>query len=552
MIKDLPILKFNNIDYRFSIKVKNNVKEKTLATGGWTNLVIIDDFFTPFLRGQITVINDFESFERTPIEVRDVLLPNNSDYKFRGDGRDEIEIIIFPENPTGLDNDDPSLTAYKEYFEDEELWGIKIEGFIYDYQDDEVDGRENKRKTLFFREKGQTYFMEKNVEFSSHQVLEKEGKSRSDIINMNNDERAVSTSKILKELLTTQPEFELNMQYADDPEYWDVGHDDSKMMFVSPTNSNLDGDVDYLLANHRAIIKDAENSDGSEILEYCLLKLDRAKKLINLSNDPKNPEVFKQFTLKPLYSYFKKNIVNSKAGDYYTETFLIKTTDEPNDIHLFKTPSSRNDKKPIFCAETMSEIRDFEFQDMVPDDYIDRMVEKNIIFYNYAEKSFHLTKNKPQKSVDHLNENYVKKNLVMTGKKGQTAFIESDYLKDHYKVLTNYSSNKLGVNRSAEYHNDLLFLNNSISMSVMGATIRNTGKFFGVQKLTENNTDYDHKVEGQYFTTMVAHVFDTKEGIYYNNIVGSKFYNYDTITDLGESGLTEGVDFNSANQPNIA
>jgi len=69
----------------------------------------------------------------------------------------------------------------------------------------------------------------------------------------------------------------------------------------------------------------------------------------------------------------------------------------------------------------------------------------------------------------------------------------------------------------------LFFKNTSIQFKIRGNTIRQTGKFFTVNRTDSNTSDsHDNTVLGKYMITYVSHEF--KSGNYETTVLGVKPY----------------------------
>jgi hypothetical protein len=96
------------------------------------------------------------------------------------------------------------------------------------------------------------------------------------------------------------------------------------------------------------------------------------------------------------------------------------------------------------------------------------------------------------------------------------------------KTVYSLRSDELG--RLADGKNRLLkhylFSNMAITFTILGMTLRQPGRFFGLSKMGGNNKEYDSKIEGQYFVTNVVHHFNNAQKTYNTQVIGVKTHTY--------------------------
>lgn len=494
---------FNQHDYEFSITLKNGINEVSLKPEGWDDLFLEEDIFEWWTKGSIMIKTPHESLERGSKEIAFL----NADektviYKFRNDGRDTIFISIIPKNE--------DLGQVTGNF-DEKRWRIELEAVIYDVQDNQHQLMNTKSKTLYFHEKTYQMMREKNVEFTTANVGENKGKT--DIHKLNNEERSLKTGEALAELLKTDTEFSKHAELVEDPNFWDKGDPLNKIFYTSGTNTRFIEDMDYILSRH--------TSSEANKFQPCILKFERQGK-----NRPK------QFSLLPLKTYFEKAGKDS-PGEYQIEHLFLEEgsqTNAQNEIVIPKAPLSQsNSMDGEVKAKDFTNTSNYQLIDMAGLDYASHLSNKVVVSYNQQKGQFNI------ESKEHISEKYKDfyKDSVATGiltreqedRMPITKYIKEGYNTDYQYSVFNNDKQRLveGRNKILQYY---MFTNLCISMQLRGLTHRQSGRFFGLSRQSENIQEFDNKFEGSYMLTNVVHRFSTADRSYSTEIVGVKCHTY--------------------------
>lgn len=494
---------FNQMDYYFSIKLKNGINEVELKPEGWNNLYIEEDIFDWWMKGSIEVNSAYESLERGSKELALIGADEKKVlYKFRNDGRDTIFISIMPKNADigiGVGN-----------FE-EKKWRIELEAVIYDVEDYQHNNMKNKVKKLYFHEKTYQMMQEKNVEFTT--ATSGENKGKTDIHKLNNEERSLQTGDALGELLKTDTEFSKHAKLVGDPKFWDRGDPANKIFYTSGTNTRFIEDMNYILERH--------TSSETNKFQPCILKLERQGK-----DKPK------QFSLLPLKTYFEK-AGKDKPGEYQTEHIFLEEgsqTGAQNEVIIPKAPlDTANTVEGEVKAKDFTNTSNYQLIDMSGLDYAMNLSNKVIVSYNQKKGQFNI------ESKEHVSEKYKEfyKDNILPGimtRETEDRLPVTKYIKEGYNTDYQYSTLYNDKQRLAEGRNKILqyylFTNLGISIHLRGLTSRQPGRFAAISKQTQNDQEHDNKTEGQYFITSVIHSFSPIERGYYTELTGVKVHTF--------------------------
>lgn len=507
---------FNTTDYEFVVRLYNGVHDVYLKPEGWENLMIEEDIFDWKIKGSIEINASYESFERESENAVALFDDKNKMiYKFRNDGRDTIYIYIRPKNNGPI----PSPGDFEHKY-----WGIEIEGVIYDVKDYQSTNITNKVKKLFFWDKTYQMMLEKNIEFSTATVGA--NKSNSSVYKLSNDKRSLKTGEAIGELLKNDEEFGKHSELVGNPEHWTMGDDKNKVFYTSPTNSSFADDLNYLLMQH--------TSDTSEKFQPSIFRFER--------NEEKGKP--KQFSLRSIKKYFEKAGKKS-PGDFQIERLVFEewNMDSANNVPIVKVPQQTTftgDFNKNVTAEDYSVIKNYKIVDLAGADYATRLYNRFITSRNSEKGQFNIEikEHKAEKYKEFYQENVVPNILT---EQGEDRLPLTNYIKKGYNSRYHFSTGLTEEARIADGRNKLLnyylFSNLGVSFSVRGMTIRQPGRFFGLSRNTKNDREYDHKLEGQYFSTNVIHHFSNQNRSYWTQVVGVKVHTFKEETKLPDDDL---------------
>ena len=497
---------FNQQDYECVIRLYNGVHDVYLSNNAWDELYIEENIFDIFTKGTIIVKTPYDSLERVSDYVNLIgMNPLNTTYKFRNDCRDTLYIAIKPKSD--------------EYNFVSEKWLIELETVIYDVQDLPTDGAEDKSKKLFFIEKTGQMMAEKNHEFSTANTGSNANKTGQD--QASDEERKLLSGEAILELLRSDPMFKQHVTdrfgYGDT---WNKGHAKHKVFWTTAANEKF---IETLSTLSSLFISD-KGYPG-------ILKLERS----GAKGKPR------QFSLKALDYYFSK-AGKKDVGDYQQEHFFLEEPSYDDNAPILKKSPITSDSTREVKADEYNRIRNFKLVDLAGKDYADNLCPRNILYYNSTDKQWILDcKDSSIDTWKNFYKDIVAKNVMTDSSSTQDRLPITPYMKNrvNYKSITSVQTNSTsikvdGTNKLLNYY---IFSNLSIAFTVRGLTLRQPGRFFAISKEVQNDKEFDHKLEGQYFAVNILHHFSTASRGYYTEITGVKTHTYREETQLPQDDV---------------
>ncbi len=414
--------------------------------------------------------------------------PLNSEFIFRGDGKDEIDIEI---NPQYQKNELP-----------EEIWFTDLKFCVYDVEDLPTDDGHYKRIHFWHK----PYFILKTHEakFSTANYIENTNKP---VYLLNNTDRQISTGLAAKHILE---EAEL-AEYIDE-DNWDIGS--SKTFYTSsPGTTTLDA-IKRVLKNHTS-----ETGEHPSIFYY--------NRGIN------------KFQIIPLPDFFEK-AGKDEPGEYQIEHFWINPADVGMDDlkpqpHLAPIIDDPETLDRDIKNQYMSRINetDYTLIDMSGNDSSIALTDRAVHSYDFGKKKFDMfiASNTIEAAKEYFTKTYTEK--LFPGEKGAPLFIlnkdkkESKVIHHQYFDVTTNSSTSLIAKGRNFLTNAAIFLNLGIEFKVPGSTHRHPGRFVAIEKNTDTANKYDYKLLGQWFVT--GTVFSWHRGEMINYITAVKTNTYEDL-----------------------
>jgi hypothetical protein len=488
----------------FNLYLNNGNSRVGLKFSAIKELNIVDDLRYFFVYGTL-VINynnePLESFESQGSNTKGSL-NNNEPYKFRGDGRDLLEIEIMPQV-----KEQKCLEVYANE-EDKKKYCIKHLCSIYKYEDITAGSGEKNRK-FYFWDRDYQLLRELNINYSTADRL----KNKKSFLNLNNSQIDISKSNNDNSIYTGEAiEDILKLSLVENAKYrftkgsWDKGG--SKIFYSSSGQNNALDDLNYVLSYH---ISDKSNDFLPSIL--------------------KKERYTEKYNLTPINKYMKSDSFNSLDG------ILNISSNNSEDFILGKIDSTDNGSGAIPRSISFKKIIPTDYN--IINDYIFQKMDANQlqeylstqIVHSLDPRGFFNT-NLKNNSYDSIKKTYEK--VFVSSFKSSTGVTPSSNIPenqlriDHKNVTHNFipysvdenQSRCFGLNKSLI---NIFFKNTSIQFRIRGNTMRKTGNFFNIHR-TDNNysKNYDDGMLGKYLTTYVSHEF--KEGNYETTILGIKHY----------------------------
>jgi hypothetical protein len=507
---------FNQQDYECVIRLYNGVNDVYLSNTGWDNLYLEDNIFDIFVRGSIMINSPYESFERFSDDSL-VFGTNASQatYKFRNDGRDTLYISIKPKSNNTLQVLNNSDTPVF----DDEKWLIELETVIYDVQDIVGGGLTDKKKKLFFWEKTYQMMTEKNHEFTTANTGSNKGKTGQD--QASDNERKLMSGEALLELFRSDKLFSQHVSTITEfGDKWNKGHPKHTIFYASSISDKFINMVHHL--------NDLFVSDKGY---PAILKLERSK----TKGKPK------QFSLSPIEYYFKQAGKN-EPGLYQNEHFFLEESSYDSKSPLLKKSPISTENFKEFKADEYNRIRNYKLVDFSGLDYSTNLAPRNVTYYNSTNKQWIIDKDEGTEQVWKKFYSEVIANNVLIDKGNKTERLPiTPYIKNRNNTNTVFSTHNTKAGVRAESACKLIkyfvFSNLGISFTSRGLTMRQPGRFFAVSKQTQNDKEYDHKLEGQYFVVNVMHHFSTSSRGYQTELTAVKTHTFREETSLPEGDV---------------
>lgn len=485
----------NEQKYYLYIQLRNGKQKYDILPNHIINLQLENDLLEWPLKGNVTIHNPYEMTERARKQI-DNGEPSDKDilYLFRGDARNEIEIIFKPMFETDMELP-------------EKIWTIKFIGIIYDTDDPQETNITAKTKRLYFHDLRYQFMLEKNMQWSTAQYAENPDQKH--ISDLSNYGRSIYSGEALKKLL-----IDGGFEPIIDEENWDKGI--NKIFYTSPTQYTIADDIQSILGNH------ISNKGDKCILHY-------------------NRQIGK-LQLIPIHDFFKRaGNEKDNPGELQIEhLFLEDTASDSPDTNPYKAPILNNQKtfdRDLKMHE-YGRILTYDFIDMAGLDNMYNVCDKPVFWYHGKKRTFGVDfeYNTIEESRKAFNQIYVNKLYKMAE---QPLLTLNKMKKEHYNINPQftYASSGDGDNiqrRSFSGRASILFssvfLNQCIYIRLLGAPCRMAGTFVGIDRLntsSDEDGELDKKLCGQWFVINVKHnIYYTK---YVTDIIAVKVHAFDKL-----------------------
>ena len=488
-----------NSSQSYSTKITfNNHKEPpyTLELASLLQMVIEDDLLDWPYKGYIIYNNIYEGLERMEIN-------NNPLYTYRMDARDEIKIEIKTIFPAGSNTKDI-----------EGHWDMAYEMVVYDTEDIKSSNITTKSKKLYFWDKRYQLLLDKKIQWSTTDVAKK--KINIPVSLMNDEQRSILTGEAIKELLKAA---KMENYIDDSAAGWDDGS--SKIFFTAGADMCISECLDYLLSKHISKNKDT-----------CVFNIDRKTN---------------KFQLKSISSLYEKACNGTEPGELQKEHMYLE------DFGVAKqgtTPLKSPARSPLslednYIKDVMIEkIMAYDFVDMSGLDNSKTLISRPVYWYNNKSNQFGMDfkANEITKVRDDFKKLYVD-NLYPKGQasplftlndtKTNQQNIEPEYVNASYSGYSDKNA-RLKIGKCKIMFSGL-FLNEFIYIRMsMGAILRMSGTFIGIDRFTNEDNMFDKKLCGQWLVTNVKHIWQT--GKYVNDISAIKIHSFEDMK-IKEEGV---------------
>ena len=503
---------FNLQKYYIEVKLHNpDGDEMILNPESMLQLVIEDDLHFWPVRGFFIYENPYEIIERKMVNNDSienskldassrVSLKNLKPYTFRNDGKDFLDITIRPE----LDGD--SDLPIKKL--DPELWELKYRCVIYDKEDIEVQDITKKVKKFYFWDSDYQKMLDRQIPWSSAtsslNPTQRELGSSYNPSQATDEQRKMFTGDIIKSIL-------LDSELKVDENLFDRGS--SKIFYTTFHDMDTYDNIDYVLNQH--ISSKTIGSELGDESDICILNKER-------HND--------SFSLMPLHKIFNK--AGSDAAlplEYQLEHLFFDETGDPSNSP-YKAPflNTNDNNKDV----KMTKIKKYRFVDMASADNTHLILTTPVHTYDRKTKTFGVSiENSNVIALEEkMKKMYIEKNLLTRNGSHLLLTLNNDKKQNkHISPTSTIRSNKAAVTKAGlgRLLHDSVFFNECLSFQVDGATIRQAGRFVGIDRQTSSDNTLDYKLCGQWFVTNVKHVFF--HNMYSNEVLAVKMHSYDNM-----------------------
>jgi hypothetical protein len=500
LFNDFPY-QINNNYYLFNVHlVTFDGRLKQVNPDSIKQLVIEDDFQSPFHKGYIVLDNKFDNLEQTYLNLKETGNPqsyipgatqNTSTDQFflKGDCRDVLRVVILPK----LDEN----TSYN-YSEDVlQHFLLFFEFSIYNEEDIKGDSLNTKLKKLYFWDYNYEILREKNSYFSTANTVD-----TADIEDLSNGDRAIKTGTAIKELLKNSFD---DAEGAIPAFSKDFDEGSTSIFFSAPAQYKAIDSLNYLLSRH---VSNRESNFDPGVLRF-----------------ERYP---KEFSLISLKKYFDNAVdkATGAPGVYFLEEYKITGYNASKDGSSSYNFSTNYGPQFAPYFRTIGNISTYSFDNMAGLFSQDELVPKIVHFYSYNDKQFEIDseRNASKQTFDALQNNYINcfngqfSPTILAGNYRET----NKNTKNIFASVETSADQRLSLGRS-KFFNDYVMNNNVFIFRVIGSTHRQAGRFISITRDTSlPGSDFDKKVLGVYLIVNVKHIFENAN--YFNDVVCVKTY----------------------------
>ena len=458
----------------------------------------------------------------------------NTEFIFRGDGKDELYIDFRPLH------DDPLKFP-------DEIWLTKLDFVVFDVTD--VPNQDQLYKRIHFWHKPLHYMATRSTPFSTADYALDAQETVNQLVNttnavanafaaiagpigaaaasiglnaastvvqskeiakkvrqLNNKDRQIYTGDAIRHILTS-----IGLKEFIDTDNWDRGS--SKIFHTSYLNNSAKSEIEYILKNHTS-------EEGNH---PCVFYYNRG---IN------------KYQLLPLTHFFDKAVDGKdQPGEYQLEHFLISPPTGLDDINVaYKTfaPVEGGDRFDRDIANINYNIiphNEYKLYDMSGYDSMTHLISKPVHTYDHRNKEFKtfISDNDISNVKQYFEDNYTSK-LYPKSRNSPLFILNKDKTDnvvthhDHvpYENISSESLLNYGRNYIAQ---SAVFLNLAIEFDCIGSSHRHPGRFIGIDKFgLHTDNKYDYKLLGQWMVTSIKFVYKQDRMTNYISAVKTNTY----------------------------
>jgi hypothetical protein len=454
----------------------------------------------------------------------------------------EISFEIFP---TG---DDGSLVK-KDIAQHTRIY---FEASIYAIEEIATETPDVKYKKLYFWDRYYQTMLEKNVYWSTadiveNRVFDQEADTRvlaqseefadtiaelkqirvKNIINFDDTLRGIPTGEAIKKFISAvfpangpypaafpSASFATDGGYTLDPAIrendptWDLGA--TTAFFSTPAKYKAIDSLVFLLNRH---VSNADNN-----FDQAFLRIDRATRV---------------FTFRPLINYFKaaytegSSRTDDTGGPLYIETIMLGGFGFPDASDMkYSSVADYTPTKGTIQLLQIGTTTNYSLEPSLGIETQRKFTPRQVHSHSMAGKQFQIDieKNNMYNTMLTYQQNYVDsiKSRQWSSIVPGIDRVDNVNVEHIFSTVDDDEQNRITTGRNFALYNSI-FANNQVKLRLPGATIRQAGKFIGLDRSGSSPAnEYDQKLLGVYFITEVKHVFEGNN--YYNEITCIKTY----------------------------
>jgi len=524
------IVSLNQAQYYFKVTLYNGDSKSSPVELTYTyihELSIEETIFIWNTGGYIILKNEYELFERGSSDTPPL-------YTFRNDGRNKINIRIFPVLSDFSNSAiNPTESLYPEQ------WELNYDFVVYAIDDIPGDNLSQKKKKLYFWDERYQHFIERNIQWSTYYVaaeqqnatgpltdstcytgdaikhLIKTACGETNLNTANSIPLKVGWSKDNKDGITSP---DLSVAVFDDKN-WDRGHITNKIFYTSPAGYNVMDDLTYLLHYY---VSGEDTKEHQSIGMPGLLQLDRYTK---------------QWSLIGIDKLYAKCTNGNTAGEDVIEWMYVQMPSETNFANIVrKTPakSQANKFTQSISAGPASTILTYKFINMAG---TDDLLFNNRPSINYNNNTCTWNIFYKDNTAENVKETIKKEILPKiygdTAVSGTLVGINKDKINglNSTPIHTIVQGDFVSVLPRNEMIFNTILLNQAIEFTAVGLTIRTPGKFFIID--SENSVSikgnaFEDRFIGQWLIAKTVHNFSADT--YLTNTIGVKINSFSELS----------------------
>jgi hypothetical protein len=508
--------------HEIQIFITNGSQIYSIAPTAIVELSIEETIANWITQGTLTLYNANEIIEQ-------------DNYIFRNDGEDLLRVRIIPRDLSIAGLPSGNINTNRQLWEINDLFSIyKIEDVTPQTGGNTDSKKYKKFKKLYFWDLRYQIMLTKNVEYSTalspnSPISKLTPTDGTDIATILTDEnRSIQTGiaidEIIKASLDNNSILAKTGLDVNPDKYWDIGG--RTIFYTSGASDNCFEDLEYLKSRHIS-----STTLESGMPDYCLLNTERSTDGLSF------------FTLTPFSKIFSRAGVDQPGEDQIEHFYLHADAKEETQggIPMYRAPRNPNlNSTRDITLRDYSFITSYELTDISPIVNAGDFISYSVHSFDFARRQYNIEfKNHNFVTAQNLFQNRYIDKLYTNNKSGGNNFllnIQNNSKLNNLSIMPVFNnegdSTKPEIRAISGLYKLLhtgLFQNTCINFTVPGLTLRQSGKFIGIDR-PEGSLDntFDNKLCGQWYVINVIHTITN--GAYYNNITAIKIHRHKSTT----------------------